>query len=59
MTPPDLRGRYLNDLRPQKVSFPPQQIILEVAMGSLAIEADDGEKEINVLVTGFGVRHSP
>ena len=27
-------------------------------MGSLATDANDGEKEIHVLVTGFGVRSS-
>ena len=28
-------------------------------MGSLATELEDGEKEVNVLVTGFGVRSPP
>ena len=47
------------DLRRQKARSTPQRNIVKVAMGSLATEGDDGEREISVLVTGFGVRHSP
>ena len=40
------------------VSAPNDETSAKRVMGSLATDVNDGEKEIHVLVTGFGVRSS-